>query len=53
MKIDGHPFPVNMVEPAKGNALQTKLLTSESAKKKGTVDPRVQVSAADFKGKST
>lgn len=51
MKIYGYPYPVNMVAPAKGNTLQTKLLTSKSAKNKGIVDPRVQISAADVKGK--
>ena len=33
MKIDQHPFPTNMVDNGgKKNALQTKILTSQSAK---------------------
>jgi len=41
MKIDGHPFPANMVDVGKkGNALQTKMLTSQSAKESGAVDPK-------------
>ena len=46
MKIDGHPFPANMVDVGKkGNALQTKMLTSQSAKESGAVDPKAQVMA--------
>ena len=46
MKIDGHPFPTNMVDVGgKGNALQTKVLTSQSANESGAVDPKAQVSA--------
>jgi hypothetical protein len=30
---------------------QVKLLTSDSAQNKGTVDPKVQVTATDVKGK--
>jgi len=52
MKIDGHPFPTNMVDVGgKGNALQTKVLTSQSAKESGTVDPKAQISADEAKGK--
>lgn len=52
MKIDGHLFPTNMVDAGgKGNALQTKLLTSQSVKESDDVDPRVQVSADQNKGK--
>ena len=41
MKIDGHPFPPNMVDVGKkGNALQTKMLTSQSAKEYRAVDPK-------------
>ncbi|XP_039827298.1 uncharacterized protein LOC120689010 [Panicum virgatum] len=41
MKIDGHPFPANRVDVGKkGNALQTKMLTSQSAKESGAVDPK-------------
>ena len=41
MKIDGHLFPANMVDVGKkGNALQTKMLTSQSAKESGDVDPK-------------
>ena len=35
----------------KGNALQTKMLTSQSAKESGAVDPKAQVMADDAKGK--
>jgi len=52
MKIDQHLFPTNMVDiGGKKNALQTKLLTSQSAKESGVVDPRAQISADDVKGK--
>src|SRR5688572_17221786 len=50
MKIDQHPFPTNMVDASK-NPLQTKMLTSESAKRSGAVDPRNQVTSEDIKGK--
>lgn len=49
MKIDGHPFPTNMADTrGKGNTLQTKLLTSQSTKGSGVVDPRVQVLAGQW-----
>ena len=52
MKIDGHPFPTNMVVVGgKRNALQTKVLTSQSAKESGTVDPKAQITADEAKGK--
>jgi len=52
MKIGGHPFPTNMVDVGgKRNALQTKVLTSQSAKESGDVDPEAQVSADEAKGK--
>ena len=52
MKIDGHPFPANMVDVGKkGNALQTKMLTSQSAKESGAVDPKTQITADEAKGK--
>ena len=52
MKIDGHPFPANMVDVGKkGNALQTKMLTSQSAKDSGTLDPKAQIMADEAKGK--
>ena len=52
MKIDGHPFPANMVDVRKkGNALQTKMLTSQSAKESGAVDPKAQITANEAKGK--
>ena len=41
MKIDGHPFPANMVDvEKKGNALQTKMRTSQLAKDSGAIDPK-------------
>ena len=52
MKIDGHPFPANMVDVGrKGNTLQTKMLTSQSAKESGVVDPKAQITADEAKGK--
>ena len=52
MKLDGHPFPANMVDVGKkGNALQTKVLTSQSAKESGAVDPKAQITANEAKGK--
>ena len=52
MKIYGHPFPPNMVDVGKkGNALQIKMLTSQSAKESGAVDPKAQITANETKGK--
>src|SRR6185295_4707261 len=50
MKIDGHQFPANMVDVGKkGNALQTKMTTSQSAKESGAVDPNAQMTADEAK----
>ena len=35
----------------KGNTLQTKVLTSQSAKETGAVDPKAQIKADEAKGK--
>ena len=35
----------------KGNALQTKVLTSQSAKESGAVYPKAQITADEAKGK--
>ena len=52
MKLDGHPFPANMVDVGgTRNALQTKVLTSQSAKESGAVDPKAQITADEAKGK--
>jgi hypothetical protein len=52
MKIDGHPFPANMVDVGKkGNALQMKVLTWQSAKEFGVVDPKAQITVDEAKGK--
>jgi hypothetical protein len=51
MKIDQHPFPTNTVEVSIKDTSRVKLLTSDSAQNKGVVDPKVQVTAADVKGK--
>jgi hypothetical protein len=51
MKIDQHPFPTNMVEVSRKDTSRIKLLTSDSAQNKGAVDPKVQVTATDAKGK--
>ena len=40
-----------MVEINEKNMLQTKILTSESAKNKGVVDPKAQATTEDLKGK--
>ena len=54
MKIDGHPFPANMMDVGKkGNALQTKTLTSQSAKESGAVDPKAQITTDEAKGKQS
>jgi hypothetical protein len=49
--IDLHPFPTNTVDVSCKDTSQVKLLTSDSAQNKGTVDPKVQVTATDVKGK--
>lgn len=48
MRIEGHPFPWNMVEVnlIKGKA---NVLTSAKAKETRSVDPRVQMSADEYK----
>jgi hypothetical protein len=51
MKIDQHPFPTNMVEVSNKDTSRVKLLMSDSAQNKGAVDPKVQVTTADVKGK--
>jgi hypothetical protein len=51
MKIDQHPFPTNTVEVSSKDTSQVKLLISDSAQNKGAVDTKVQVTAADVKGK--
>jgi hypothetical protein len=51
MKIDQHPFPTNTVEVSSKDTSRIKLLTSESAQNKGAVDPKVQATAVDAKGK--
>ena len=51
MKIDGHPFSTNMIDVGKkGNELQTKVLTSQSAKESGAIDPKAQIMADEAKG---
>ena len=48
----GIRFQKNMVDVGKkGNALQTKMLTSQSAKESGAVDPKAQITADEAKGK--
>jgi hypothetical protein len=51
MKIDQHSFPTNPVEVSSKYTSRVKLLTSDSAQNKGAIDPKVQVTAADVKGK--
>jgi hypothetical protein len=52
MKIDQHPFATNMVDVARDTGVpsQAKILTSSSAKKSGTVDPKAQIMADEVKG---
>jgi hypothetical protein len=47
MKIDQHPFLVNMLD-AKG---KTKVLTSEATEKNASVEPQHQITIDDAKGK--
>jgi hypothetical protein len=52
MKIYGYPFSANMVDVGKKwNALQTKMLTSQSAKESMAVDPKAQIMTDEAKGK--
>ena len=52
VKIDGHPFAMNMVDVARDKGYsQSKILTSSSAKKSGAVDPKAQIVADEVKGK--
>jgi hypothetical protein len=52
MKIDGHPFAMNMVDVARDEgSSQAKILTSPSAKKSGAVDSKAQIAADEVKGK--
>jgi hypothetical protein len=54
MKIDRHPFATNIVDVARDKSpSQAKVLTSLSAKKSGTVDPKVQITADEIKGKGS
>ena len=51
MKIDGHPFPTNMVQVVDHDAsMGPKLLTSERAERSGAVDPKARVSASQLGG---
>ena len=51
VKIDGHPFAMNMVDVARDKGYsQSKILTSSSAKKSGAVDPKAQIVADEVKG---
>jgi hypothetical protein len=51
MKIDQRPFPTNTVEVSSKDKSWVKLLTSDLAQNKGAVDPKVQVTTVDVKGK--
>ena len=52
MKIDGHPFTINMVDVARDEGSpQAKILTLSSAKRSGAVDPKAQIAANEVKGK--
>ena len=52
MKIHQHPFSANMVGIGKEkNPPQARILTSQSAKKSGTIDPKAQIIADEVKEK--
>ena len=52
MKIDGHPFAMNVIYVARDEGSpQAKILTSSSAKKSRAVDPKAQIAANEVKGK--
>jgi hypothetical protein len=51
MRIDQHPFPTNIVEVSSKDTPRVKLLTSDSTQNKGVVDPKVQATTTDVKGK--
>ena len=52
MRIDQHPLSANMVDISKEKIpLQAKVLTSQWAKESGAIDPKVQKSADEVKGK--
>jgi len=54
MKIDQHPFATNMVDIARDKGpSQATILTSSSATKSGTVDPKTQITADEVKGKGS
>ena len=51
MKIDGHPFPTNMVELKENDADEgVKILTSGRAKRSGAIDPKAQALASQLGG---
>ena len=51
MKIDGHPFPTNMVELKEHDADEgVKISISERTKHSGAVDPKAQASANQPEG---
>ena len=52
MKIDQHLFAMNMVDISKDKSpANTRILTSESAKESGAVDPDAKLSDDEVKGK--
>jgi hypothetical protein len=51
MKIDQHPFPTNTTEVSSKDTSRVKLLMSDLAQNKAVVDPKVQATAIDVKGK--
>jgi hypothetical protein len=51
MNIDQHPFPTNTIEVPSKDTPRVKLLTSDLAQNKGAVNPKVQATTADVKGK--
>jgi hypothetical protein len=51
MKIDQHHFPTNTIEVSSKDTSHVKLLTSKPTQNKGVVNPKVQATTADVKGK--
>jgi hypothetical protein len=51
MKIDQHLFPTNTVEVSRKDTSRVKLPTSDSTQNNGAVDPKMQATDVDVKGK--
>jgi hypothetical protein len=49
--MNQHPFPTNTVEVSSKDTSCVKLLMSKSAQNEGAIDPKVQATTVDVKGK--